>query len=542
MSEIPASWLECTLGDVVDYGATKKAEPSEIPPDAWVLELEDIEKDTSRILTRATFRERGSKSTKNKFKNGDVLYGKLRPYLNKVVRATQDGFCTTEIVPLSPTELVAGDYLFHWLKHPRFLDYVSSVSHGLNMPRLGTEAGRKAPFVLAPLNEQKRIADKLDSLLARVDACRERLDHIPTILKRLRQSILAAASSGKLTAEWREAQSNPSEAFADRLAVGNLDRPPFTIPSDWRWTSLDSLCNKITDGEHLTPTRVDAGVPILSAKDVRENDIDFSDAKFVTADTAEKSRQRCNPERGDILVVSRGATIGRTCRVTTDTMFCLMGSVLLFKPKSNIVLPHIIEYCFKTPTGLGSLISRSGATAQQAIYIRDMRTFPVPVPPMSEQHEIVRRVETLLAFVDEVETRLTNAQTHVNRLTPASLSKAFRGELVPQNPNDEPAEDLLKRIKLTKESEVFRPRERKSGKRISKRKATDNMLKRSELQSNHLTEILRSNGSLTAEALWAASQLEIDDFYDQLKAEEDKGLLKERRKQGDGEVRLLEVA
>src|SRR5712691_5787698 len=200
-SRLPSSWEECRLGDVIDYGATQKAEPDEIPADAWVLELEDIEKDTSKVLQRVTFAQRRSKSTKNRFAVGDVLYGKLRPYLNKVVRADQDGYCTTEIVPLRPSEAIDGGYLFYWLKHPAFLEYVTSASHGLNMPRLGTEAGKEAPFVLAPLNEQKRIADKLDEVLVLVDACREHLDRVPAILKRCRQAVLAAATSGKLTEE-----------------------------------------------------------------------------------------------------------------------------------------------------------------------------------------------------------------------------------------------------------------------------------------------------------------------------------------------------
>lgn len=201
---LPSSWVECTLGDVVPYGVTQKAEPLEIPADAWVLELEDIEKDTSKILKRLTYAQRKSKSTKNRFSAGDVLYGKLRPYLNKVVRADQDGFYTTEIIPLRPTAEIAGSYLFYWLKHPVFLNYSSSVSHRLNMPRLGTKAGENAPFVLAPINEQKRIADKLDAVLARVDACRDRLDRVPDILKRFRQAILAAATSGKLTEAWQK--------------------------------------------------------------------------------------------------------------------------------------------------------------------------------------------------------------------------------------------------------------------------------------------------------------------------------------------------
>ncbi|MBU6186095.1 MAG: restriction endonuclease subunit S, partial [Cyanobacteria bacterium REEB444] len=143
--ETPATWLGLTLGDVIDYGKTVKSEPDEIPHDAWVLELEDIEKDKSKLLQRMTFAQRLSKSTKNRFVAGDVLYGKLRPYLNKVLIADQDGYCTTEIIPIKANIGVHECYLFYWLKHPEFLNYVESVSHGIQMPRLGTEAGLQAP-------------------------------------------------------------------------------------------------------------------------------------------------------------------------------------------------------------------------------------------------------------------------------------------------------------------------------------------------------------------------------------------------------------
>ena len=166
----------------------------------------------------------------------------------------------------------------------------------------------------------------------------------------------------------------------------------------------------------------------------------------------------------------------------------------------------------------------------------------IPCPSLAEQGEIVQRVQVLFSLANTVALQHTNACNHISRLTPSLLAKAFRGELVPQDPNDEPAQELLKRIQLAKESDASKPRAKKSGKRVSKQKAETSMLKRSEIQSNHLTDILRSHGSLTAEALWAASKLAIDDFYDQLKEEEEKGLLKERRKKGDSEVRLLEVA
>lgn len=176
-------WLTVQLGDVVSYGKTEKCELSDVTGDTWILELEDIEKDSSKIIQRLDASARPFKSTKNKFSKGDVLYGKLRPYLNKVVIADNSGVCSTEIIPLNAEPYIDNRYLFYWLKSEMFLEFVNSVSYGVNMPRLGTKDGVTAPFVLAPLAEQKVIADKLDTLLAQVEATKARLERIPKILK-----------------------------------------------------------------------------------------------------------------------------------------------------------------------------------------------------------------------------------------------------------------------------------------------------------------------------------------------------------------------
>jgi hypothetical protein len=329
VDDIPSSWIATELSAIIDYGRTDKAEPADIPPDAWVLELEDIEKDTSRILQRVTFRGRQSKSTKNRFRKGDVLYGKLRPYLNKVIVADHDGYCTTEILPLRPNEGIQGSYLFYWLKHPTFLDYVSANSHGLNMPRLGTEAGKHSPLVLAPFAEQERIADKLDRLLARVDACRERLDRVPLILKRFRQSVLAAATSGQLTEDWRD--TNPQRETAEgqvlrnehkRLAsvrarainnaVSKIDLAP--LPPMWSWVQNHRLAqdssNAICAGPFGTIFKAKdfrtEGVPIIFLRHVGEGRYLTDKPGYMDRGVWEELHQQYSIHGGELLVAKLG--------------------------------------------------------------------------------------------------------------------------------------------------------------------------------------------------------------------------------------------
>lgn len=442
--DIPAAWVALKLGDVVHYGRTEKAEPQTIPDDAWILELEDIEKDTSRVLRRHRFSERRSKSTKNRFSAGDVLYGKLRPYLNKVVFADAPGYCTTEIVPISGNEAVDARFLFHWLKHPAFLDYVSSVSHGINMPRLGTEAGNDAPFVLAPIAEQKRIADKLDRLLSRVDACRERLDRIPAILKRFRQSVLAAATSGKLTEEWRQtAKVENAEAelrCSLEMRANSEKKPPAqpdltywktVIPSTWIVASvhqfaecLDRLRIPIKRDERKATRGL---YPYYGANGEvgRIDEYIFDDELvLVTEDETFYGREKPIAYRSSGKCwVNNHAHVLRSPTKEANDYLCF--SLMYYD-----VIPWL-----------------SGTTGRAKLTQQALNALPIAVPPSLEINEIVRRVETLFAFADRLEARYTAARAQVERLTPALLAKAFRGELVPQDPNDEPASAMLARLK-----------------------------------------------------------------------------------------------
>jgi type I restriction enzyme S subunit len=168
--ELPKGWEWVRLGDITDYNGRNNISGDEITPNTWLLDLEDIEKGTSRLLYRATFSERQSKSTKSTFQKGDVLYGKLRPYLDKVIVADSDGVCTTEIVPIVPFHGLNAEFLKWLLKRPAFLAHVNSLMYGVKMPRLGTDDAVMSVHPLPPFPEQHRIVARIDQLMARCDA------------------------------------------------------------------------------------------------------------------------------------------------------------------------------------------------------------------------------------------------------------------------------------------------------------------------------------------------------------------------------------
>ncbi len=329
------------------------------------------------------------------------------------------------------------------------IDYRPYVS-GTTRLKLPQGPMKQIPLLVPSEKEQKRIVAEIEKQFTRLDAGVAALRRVHANLKRSRAAVLKSACEGKLVpteAELAKAKGRKYETGEQLLkrilterrknwsGRGKYKEPaaPDTtnlpeLPEGWAWISLDQSCSKITDGEHLSPTTTDEGVCLLSAKDVREQGVLFDDPKFVSAGDAEQFRKRCDPERGDVLIVSRGATIGRICVVQTDAVFCLMGSVILLKPCLPISGKYL-SLCLAENRAKVTLGLLSGSTAQQAIYIRDIRPFSIPLPPLAEQTRIVEEVERRLSMVEELESLVETNLQRATKLRQSILQKAFEGEL-----------------------------------------------------------------------------------------------------------------
>ncbi|WP_462176773.1 restriction endonuclease subunit S [Klebsiella variicola] len=451
--KLPEGWVDTQLGNIVDYGKATKRVLSDVNDDTWVLELEDIEKESSKLLSTIRAGERPFKSTKNSFKKGDVLYGKLRPYLNKIIIAEEDGVCTTEIIPLSAEPSCCNKYIFYWLKSSTFLGYVNDVSYGVNMPRLGTADGLKAPLRLAPLAEQKIIAEKLDTLLAQVDSAKARLEQIPQILKRFRQAVLAAAMRGKLTEIWRAHNSfNLSLkkyyelTKGQKLKAKNISEP--CEEKTWLRCNIGHIFN-VKSGDGLT------------AKEMNDSgDIPVYGGNGITG-----YHDKYNTEEPTIVIGRVGYYCG-SVHLTPEKSW-ITDNALLVDFNSELITKQFAHWLLKA-TNLRVDISSS---AQPVISGAKIYSIEIVIPPIEEQHEIVRRVKQLFAYADTIEKQVNSALTRVNSLTQSVLAKAFRGELTAQwraeNPDlisgENSAAALLEKIKAERAAN--------GGKKTSRKKA-----------------------------------------------------------------------
>jgi type I restriction enzyme S subunit len=335
---------------------------------------------------------------------------------------------------------------------------------------------------LPPLAEQKRIVAKVEELMALCDeletrqtkarecrsfVTRSALDHLtktrdepdfqnrlafilhnsPLVLEdvdSLRKSVLALgfqgnfakaqagcitgggatdvlSQAGKVRRKFWEQRYGPKRRYREPEAYEPKDLP--RIPGHWKWASIDSVCAQVTDGEHIQPPYQAEGVPMLSAKHVRDDHVTLKGAGLISQEAFQKSIERCQPENGDILIVSVGATTGRCAIVEDCPRFAIVRSVLLLKPA---ILNKYLLWWLKNPWGFIWMTQASGASAQPHLYIRDLKHMPVPIPPLSEQRRIVAKVDDLMRLCDGLEDQIQTAQTCGTYLLDSIASQILR--------------------------------------------------------------------------------------------------------------------
>ena len=438
MSELPIGWGEAPIGSfcrVVGGGTPPSKDPANFCPPGkgipWVTPADlsgyrrqAIERG-ARDLTTVGFAACGA----TMLPAGAVLFSSRAPIGYVAVAAneisTNQGF-KSFVLPQG----FDSRYCYYQLKYLK--PQAEMIATGTTFKELSGAAAATLPFRVAPLNEQTRIADQLDILLARIQACNDRLDAIPALLKRFQRAVLDAAASGELIEE--------EPGSAPLVKLGSV------------------LAEPMRNGKSV---RDGGGLPVLRLTALKNSRIDLREAK--TGDwTDVRDVQRFLIRNGDYLV-SRGngskELVGRGGIVDgCDSDIAFPDTMIRIRPNVSRLLPDYLRFVW----GARAIRRQIEAAAKTTAGIwkvsqPDLEGVMIPLPSLELQAASTKRIQALMDLAGHIERRHAASTRYARRLTPLTLAKAFRGELVPQDPTDEPASALLTKLIATSSNTAAEP-------------------------------------------------------------------------------------
>jgi type I restriction enzyme S subunit len=426
--EIPESWKWVRLGDISSYAQPKvKISPSQIQPDMWSLDLEDIEKDTGKVIIRVLAVNRKIQGDKVRFWKGNILYSKLRPYLLKILIAEDDGITSPELIPFNIYGCEEQRFYLWYLRSPYVDSAVNDVSYGVKMPRVGTETMVNLLVPLPPLAEQKRIVAKIGQLMPYIDQYAVAYDNLQSYNNRfpddLKKSILQQAIQGKLVPQ--DPNDEPASVLLEKIAKekqklikeGKIKKQkplpeiteeeiPFEIPESWRWVRLgnvitDTEAGKSPQCKNRPATKQEWGVIKTTA--IQDGYFLADENKVLPSGFQIKSDQVVHA--GDLLITRAGPQnrTGVTCIVNNEPgNLILSDKTVRIRYVKGLVSENYLMYALKSPAVQRCITGAKSGMAESQVNIsqNNMQLFVLPFPPLAEQKRIVAKLDELLPQID----------------------------------------------------------------------------------------------------------------------------------------------
>lgn len=472
MKKLPGGWTSASFSAVATI-ASNLVDPSDwgglphIAPD-------NIERDTGRLLPFRSIAEDKVRSPKHHFRSGQILYSKIRPYLNKCVRARFEGLCSADMYPIDA--VIDPEYLRHYMLSSEFVTGVSQAAGSRTvLPKTNQEQMASVPVPVAPLPEQHRIVAAIDDHFSRLDEAVDLLERVQRNLKRYRASVLKAAVEGRLVpteaalarAEGRTYE--PASVLLERILEerrrrwkaeggrGTYKEPvaPDTtdlpgLPEGWSWATVDQL-GLVTGGltknakRDIVPTRL----PYLRVANVYANELRLDQLDNIGVNEAEIDRVLLRT--GDLLVVEGNGSIEQIGRVALwdgSIEPCVHQNHIIKVRFDPVVLASWVLTWLLSPGGRYAIqVMASSTSGLHTLSISKVASLPVPLCPIAEQERLRMDVDRLLSLADGADTEAAKALSRCARLRQSILKWAFEGRLADQDPTDEPASVLLDRIR-----------------------------------------------------------------------------------------------
>ena len=371
------------------------------------------------------------KSLKAVFHVGQILYGKLRPYLNKHDIAGFEGICSTDILVFDIHNCAIPQYVNCFFDQRYFIEYAVSNSKGINLPRVSESIILEAICPLPPLPEQHRIVSRIESLFAKLDEAKEKAQAVVDGFELRKYAILHKAFTGELTEKWRKENGVGMES--------------------WKTSNLSDRY-EIVGGIQKKPSRApkDNPIPYLAVANVFRDRIDLSELRYFEVSDEELDKLRLLDK--DILVVEgngSGNEIGRCAMWHCELPICIhQNHIIRLRAIDSETIPEYVLYFLNSSTGKGIMKERAKTTAGLFnLSTGKIRTIPVPFATVSEQKEIIRILDRFLTQEQQAKEAAEAVLSQIDTMKKAILARAFRGELRTNNPAEEWAGELVKKCR-----------------------------------------------------------------------------------------------
>lgn len=446
MSELPIGWVEAMLDNLVELNP-RHPDHSDLSTTVSFVPMPAVNAESGQIQSPGTRPLSDVWKGFTHFANGDVIFAKITPCMENgkiaVARNLANGLAcgSTEFHVLRSNGAVLPDYIWSYLRQSSFReDAEASMTGAVGQRRVPTSYLRESVLPLPPLAEQRRIVAKLDALTARTARARTDLDRIPALAARYKQVLLSMAFQGELTREWRTKHN---------LAVSNRLMP------------LKTFCRSLTDGDHQAPPKAASGIPFITISAINDGQLRLEKAsRYVPRSYVDSLKNSRVPKRGDVLYSVTGS-YGITALVKGDQEFVFQRHIAILKPDPSRTTGEFLTLILAAPEVVEQASAVATGTAQLTVPLSGLREFQIPDMELDEQQEVIHLVGRAFAKIDRLTAEATYARRLLDRLDQSILAKAFRGEMVPQDPTDEPASELLARIKADRQTAPKASRGRK---------------------------------------------------------------------------------
>jgi type I restriction enzyme S subunit len=472
---VPKGWVETDLDTVIERmsnGSSLKQHEQFFEGALPISRIETIADETIDFNRVKYVEANENEIEKYELLDGDILFS----HINSDKHLGKTAFFNNEetllhginLLLLRSSNVVNSEFIYLVLRDLRYSGkFIEVAQRSVNQSSINQKKLKAFRIPLPPRAEQDRIVAKVDALMAQHAAIQQAMKRIPQLLKDFRQQVLTQAVTGKLTEEWRVGKELEEFDLDSVIKERKLKQINFKIkktsaelfnwfesPKGWKWSKMENVCLKITDGAHNTPKILDAGFPFLMAKDLSEGFLDFSQNKYISEKDHKELYNKCMPEIGDLLIVNIGAGSGNN--VIIDKVFEFSFKNIAILKRSEPLESRFLKIYFDVRKDeIFRTKTRGGA--QPFLSLTVLKDIDIVLPPLQEQQEIVRRVESLFEKAMAIEQRYEQLKTQIGTLPQSILHKAFKGELVAQLDSDGSAMELLEEIEgLKKEKKQKR--------------------------------------------------------------------------------------